>query len=266
MNEKVLKLKKQLAELKKEVEECKNSDALKHYIDTMSVFHNYSLRNCMLIYFQFPNATKVAGFRTWQKLNRFVKKGEHGIHILAPCKSKKVDEQTGDEESLLYFRSVCVFDVSQTSGDNLPEWDISTPEQKIELLDTLIEVVRSANIEVEYVDDLKAYGTSSGGKIQLRNNENTATTFTTLIHEYAHEILHSGQENLNLNREEKEVEAETVSYIVCKHFNIQNSAAKYLATWMKRDDIFNHLERIRTASSQIISKLEPNNGKEETND
>ena len=118
MNEKVQELKNTLKELKEKIQEHKNSEEFKNYLDTMAQFHSYSFYNCLLIATQFPEATRVAGFRTWQRLNRFVKKGEHGIFILAPCKTKKKDEKTDEEIPVLYFRSVCVFDISQTDGQD----------------------------------------------------------------------------------------------------------------------------------------------------
>lgn len=256
MNNKVKELKNTLQELKDKITKQKNSIEFKNYLDTMAQFYSYSLYNCLLIAAQCPEASRVASYRTWQKMNRFVKKGEHGIHILVPCKAKKEENEKELDRVVMYFRSVCVFDIKQTEGEELPKWDISTPDQKIELMENLIQAVQNDNIKIEYVEDLKAYGTSSGGKIQLRKNENPATTFTTLIHEYAHEKLHQGQEQLKLSIEEREVEAETVSYVVCKHLNIKSTADKYLATWLKRDDLFKHLERIRSVSAKIIEKIE----------
>ncbi len=60
------------------------SDALKAYFAAMAKFHQYSFRNLMLIFSQRPEATRVAGFNTWKKQGRWVKKGEKGIVIIAP--------------------------------------------------------------------------------------------------------------------------------------------------------------------------------------
>ena len=61
-----------------------HSETLRNYLAAIGRFHRYSLRNVMLIASQNPAATHVAGFHTWHKLGRFVKKGEKGILILAP--------------------------------------------------------------------------------------------------------------------------------------------------------------------------------------
>ena len=94
------------------------SDELKKYLQTMSKFHKYSLRNIMLIALQKPSATHIAGFHTWKKLERFVKKGENGIVIIAPLVYKKETVENDDNSSNVTeingFKAVYVFDISQT--------------------------------------------------------------------------------------------------------------------------------------------------------
>jgi len=97
--------------------EAGKSEALKTYLATMSRFHRYSWGNLLLIAFQMPSATHVAGFNTWKSLGRFVKKGENGIMILAPIVVKRranndaaAEEPTGTEKALVGFRPVYVWD------------------------------------------------------------------------------------------------------------------------------------------------------------
>ena len=98
-------------------------------------------------------------------------------------------------------------------GDEQPRIAKLTP---LPLVAPPAEVINENNIEVEFTDQIKAYGTSSGGKIQIKSNENEATQFTTLLHEWAHELLeHKGSSQ---SKEEKEIEAETCAYIVCRRF------------------------------------------------
>jgi hypothetical protein len=103
------------------------SEVLVQYLAAMGRFHNYSFGNIMLIARQRPDATKVAGFRTWNSLGRFVNKGERGILILAPMVRRKREEReslpeetVASERQLLGFRAAYVFDVSQTVGNDLP--------------------------------------------------------------------------------------------------------------------------------------------------
>jgi antirestriction protein ArdC len=101
------------------------SEALTAYLKAIGRFHRYSLHNVLLIASQKPNASYVAGFRTWNELGRFVKKGEKGIMILAPIIRRNTqDEEKIPEEisrSIAGFRAAFVFDISQTDGKELPQ-------------------------------------------------------------------------------------------------------------------------------------------------
>jgi len=112
--------------------EAGKSDPLKTYLATMSRFYKYSWGNLLLIAFQMPSATRVAGFHTWKSLRRFVKRGEKGIMILAPIvvnrkSAESAAEQFPEKETALVgFRPVYVWDESQTDGTPLPEFSAVT--------------------------------------------------------------------------------------------------------------------------------------------
>src|SRR5579859_693323 len=76
-----------------------HSEALTGYLKAIGRFHRYSLHNVMLIASQKPNASYIAGFRTWNELGRFVKKGEKGILILAPIVRWKTEIEVDLEET-----------------------------------------------------------------------------------------------------------------------------------------------------------------------
>jgi hypothetical protein len=106
------------------------TEVLEKYLSALARFHDYSFRNMMMIVNQFPEASKVAGFHTWRKLGRWVKKGESGIAILAPMIGRKKDEGESTQsdgsfrvksKSVFGFRAVHVFDISQTEGEELPK-------------------------------------------------------------------------------------------------------------------------------------------------
>src|SRR5437879_5833103 len=107
-------------QLERAVEALAESEGWARWIRTRAAFHKYSLGNTMLIALQQPDATRVAGYRAWQKLGRQVRRGERGITILAP-RTYKVEDDNGNEtgETGLYFRAVRVFDIAQTDGDPL---------------------------------------------------------------------------------------------------------------------------------------------------
>src|SRR6266498_2514207 len=110
-------------QLKAEVVAVQDSDAFKRYLAAQAVFHRYSARNVFLILYQRPEATRVAGYTTWQKLGRQVRRGERGITIFAPAPFKQTttDPATGEvtEEIIPRFKTATVFDLSQTDGEPL---------------------------------------------------------------------------------------------------------------------------------------------------
>ncbi len=115
--------------LAKAVDEVRTSETFRRYLDVQAQFHKYSWHNCLLILSQRPDASQVAGYRTWQKLGRQVPQGERGLMIFAPCPFKReVERDDGETEERdgIYFKPVHVFDVAQTDGEDLPSVDLPT--------------------------------------------------------------------------------------------------------------------------------------------
>lgn len=132
----------------------------------------------------------VAGFDAWKKRGRGVKKGEKGICILAPLIRKKEEEQK--EKEVFAFRAVHVFDVSQTDGEELPEFTRVSGDAD-QWLVKLHAVTSQRGVELSYEDDLGgADGYSKGGSICLLSGQPSAVEFSVLAHELAHEQLHHG--------------------------------------------------------------------------
>ena len=153
------------------------------------------MHNVLLIALQKPNASYVAGFRTWNQLGRFVKKGEKGILILAPIVRRKTDDSDDDEKDssrIAGFRAAYVFDVSQTDGQDLPHIGIVQGDPHAHT-EGLRKFAAAQNIAIEYSEDIApARGTSYGGRIALLPGQSPAEEFSTLVHELAHELLHRG--------------------------------------------------------------------------
>ncbi len=235
------------------------SDELKKYLKTMSIFHHYSFRNVMLIALQKPNATHTSGFHTWKKLGRFVKKGEKGITIIAPLVFKKESVENNDNSSnvseISGFKAVHVFDISQTDGDELPEFARvqGDPTHYQEMLNNFI----SANsITLEYSDSLHAVGCSSGGKITIRSGLTPAEDFSVKVHELAHEFLHHTGEKLS--KTQKETEAEAVAYVVCQSIGLDTNTAfsDYIQLYKgKKETLINSIQRIKDVSGKILQAL-----------
>lgn len=235
------------------------TEELARYLDTMSSFHDYSFGNCMLIARQRPTATLVAGFRSWQKLGRHVKKGEKGICILAPLVGKKDDEEEG-ERAVFGFRAVHVFDVSQTEGEELPEVNQISGEPG-EKLQRLRATATGLGIALSYEEDLGgASGVSKGGSIVLLSGLSPAAEFNTLAHELAHELLHRGEDRKALSKAVRELEAEAVAYVVSKAAGLEN-ALKQSADYIQSYDgdterLARSLERVQKTASLLLGELE----------
>lgn len=207
------------------------SEALTHYLAAMARFHRYSLRNILLIASQKPAATHVAGFRTWNTLGRFVKKGEKGISILAPIMRRRIEplEQDQVDESLMPagFRLVYVFDITQTEGQELPAIARVSGDPR-EYRDRLRRFGDTRGIVVEYSKDIApSLGTSTGGKITLLPGQSPAEEFVTLAHELAHELMHRSEHRNQTSKCVRETEAEAVAFVVSQAIGLETvSAAK----------------------------------------
>ena len=207
------KIEEYVKQLTEETDAVRQSQWFKEYLDAMALFWRYSYRNQLLIFIQKKDATRVAGFRTWNELGRRVKKGEKAIKILAPFTKKiiKKDMQTGEEKeiSFTYFVPVNVFDVSQTNGKDLPKIEIEIQGNDYKpLLEKLVAYCFSKNITVEFkklgINGL--YGYSTGGKIMIDSTQSINTQANTLIHEIAHELIHYTQEGRQFSKQEKEIQ------------------------------------------------------------
>lgn len=249
--------------------EAGKSETLLRFLEFQARFHEYSFRNCLLIAMQNSNATYVAGFQRWKELGRFVKKGEHGIMILAPIlrRSKAEDdgphnpdsEMSEDAKTVCGFRAVYVFDVSQTEGQELPEFSRvdGDPGEKLMLL---AELVRERGIELDYAPNLGgADGRSEGGKITLREGLDAAEEFAVLAHELAHELLHRTERRQETTRRIRELEAESVSFVVSKAVGLDGIArsADYIQLYAgDKELLLASLEHIQRVSVEIIESLE----------
>jgi antirestriction protein ArdC len=237
------------------------SEALTGYLKAIGRFHRYSLNNVLLIALQKPNASYVAGFRTWSQLGRFVKKGEKGILILAPIVRRKAEiEEDRDELSatIAGFRAAYVFDVSQTDGQELPKIAIVQGEPR-EYIARLRSFAETQAIAVEYSDEIvPARGVSSGGKITLLPGQSPAEEFSTLAHELAHELLHRGDRRTTTSQRIRETEAEATAFVVCNAIGLEtgSAASDYIQLWNgDAQTLTESLTYVQKAASQMLSAL-----------
>lgn len=247
-----------LADLARQLDAGK-SDLLTRYLDVMSSFHRYSFGNCLLIARQRPNATLVAGFQAWKKKGRCVKKGEKGICILAPMVRKAEDDEDG-EKRVFGFRSVHVFDVEQTEGDELPDvnrvsGDPGDALEQLQAAAAQLEIVVTEEPELGGAD-----GVSRGGKIALRAGLSPAEAFATLAHELGHELLHRGEDRKTLSKTVKELEAESVAYVVSRAVglgNVLHQSADYIQCHRGDSELLaRSLDRIQKTASRLIELMQ----------
>jgi antirestriction protein ArdC len=257
-------VRQQIQALEAKITAFRTSQEFLDFLKTMCRFHRYSFHNQMMILAQKPDATRIAGFRTWKKLGRYVKRGEKGIMIFVPIICHREDSQDKDdeesqeqpEEEVTYFKTGYVFDISQTEGKPLPQISLAVEDQGAALYDSCLKLADKHGITVDVVSGLKHYGVSKGGAVLLREAANKTAMAATLIHELAHERLHQKKREQTLDKETKELEAETVAYLVCSHFGIDVPSHKYLATWQKKHQIMESLQRISQCSHEMIEELQ----------
>ena len=242
-----------LQELAQATDKARTSEEMLRYLDFCAKFHKYSAGNIWLILLAKPDASYVAGFHKWKKLCRYVMRGETGIPILAPHYWKEEDSE-GNEIERIGFHVAHVFDVSQTDGEPLPEqpnW--KSPEKNLELQKKLIDFAEINGIKVT-IEPIAGdtQGVSMGGSIVLSPEAGTKT----LIHEISHEFLHQVEKN-QLSRAEKEMEAESIAYIVASYLGLRNlNCPNYIALHGGNNEkILTHFNRITTTARKIISAV-----------
>ena len=271
------------------IKELFESEKYMRYLSVMSKFHRYSVNNTMLIYMQKPEATLVAGFNKWKnQFARHVKKGEHGITIIAPTPyKKKIEEMKRDPDThapildadgktvmeekeieIPMFRPVKVFDVSQTDGKPLPEL-ASSLSGTVPHYEAFLEALRrSASVPIEFepmAANTDGYFSPDQQRIAIREGMSEVQTVSATVHEIAHSKLHNRQKMQETaaagdnapdqpkpkDRRTEEVEAESISYAVCQYFGIQTgeNSFGYIASWSKGKE----LKELR-ASLETINK------------
>lgn len=265
-----------------------NSEEYRKLMDTIAKFPRYSINNNILIMLQKPDATLCQSFTGWKEMNRFVKKGEKGIRILAPAPykiEKEQDKMGQDGRPILdqdgepvkevvqinvnAFKPVSTFDISQTEGEPLPQIGVAELDGSVEgyavMLDALKEI-SSVPIAFENIESgAKGYFHQAENRIAIQEGMSEVQTVKTAIHEMAHQKLHSVEAQQlkegKQSRASKEVEAESVAYVVCKHFGINTSdySFSYVAGWSEGKDtpeLKESLQTIRRAASEMISDIE----------
>lgn len=286
-------------------DEAALSSEIRRYLTFFTKFHNYSFYNRILIYIQKPNATKVAGFKKWKdEFSRGVKKGATRIGILAPIMKKikgqfkkdengkvimRVNKRTGKEEPVPLeiftgrWKGVYVFDISDTYaiGDEgeippQPKWygDNEESETAAELVEYLKYAIENMGIKLTSSDSKRGEkGYSAGDHINMSSDVAGVGEASTLVHEFAHELMHWSKTSPFYQHKDDEkdpmrmftrdtalyeLQAESVSYTVLKHFGLPvTHHPTYLALWKaNKDKILANIKLISDVSRFIIDKVD----------
>src|ERR671933_637216 len=233
-----------MQQLEAGVQAIHTSEDFQRYLRTAATFHQYSPNNVLLILSQRPDATRVAGYKTWQSLGRQVKKGEKAIYIFAPRPYRvTTEDETGEEQTRegLTFRSVAVFDISQTEGDPIPTMEAPTltGDAGQETYDALVAfAVREGLTVTNHDPKTKGDDTQSTYNGYYSPSRNLifvkqaapAQMVKTLSHELAH---HLDPELQAVSRAACETVAEATAFVVAAHHNIDTGSYSfpYIATW-----------------------------------
>lgn len=245
-----------------ETDTAKQDETYRAWLQTLSRFYSYSFNNWLLIYTQRPDATRVAGFQTWKSLGRSVKKGERGIRIFAPI-IRKIEEEKNEATELVSrpvgFRSIAVFALEQTDGEPLPEIDSNATEGGEELLPRLEAATVALGIKLVYkAIPGAAEGLSKGGLIEVEETLNTPARCGVIVHELAHELLHK-ENRKETTRQQRELEAESVSFAVLAHYGIHTGSRFYLASYdVTAEMLTASLQTISQAAKRIIRTIDGN--------
>jgi len=238
-----LKQRQVLDILQRGVEGILTSEGYQAYLQTMAKFHHYSFANTLLIHAQNPEATHVAGFRTWQAMNRQVRRGETSIKIFVPFKRKVTDEATGEEDyRLTGFGVGSVFDLVQTDGEPLPEpprvvesTEVNDISREVNKRLSCFLIAEGLVLESKpFLGTARAFWNPGKRQIVIRQDHDVdplnVQKTKTLAHEAAHFLA---EHNSAGDRQDYEVVAESSAYVALSHFGLDtaNYTFGYVATW-----------------------------------
>lgn len=248
------------------------------FLSFQSLFYNYSASNAILIYSQNPEASYVRGFKAWNQLGRYVKKGAKGLAILAPC-IKKVEEFAEPDNKAEYqdeqgkkvtkkvvsgYRVVYVYDIADTDGSDeylpvLVKGLAGNSEAEKEIYERLLAVISKEHTVKEIL------GTASKGSynldthiISVRADLEYLQKIKTLLHEYAHAIDFTMHPEADIQRNRRELIAESVAFVVALRLGLDTSSysMSYIQSWLKdKDELKLIADAVQKVSAHIINQL-----------
>jgi hypothetical protein len=284
------------AALSLEVDRLISGEDWCRYLALQARLHSYSFGNVLLIGAQHreaftegrvtgPEPSMVAGFRTWQALGRSVSRGQRGYAILAPIRLRVEDSSVKDntspavevtgltppERRVLRFRLAHVFDVSQTTGAELPlppnlQLLIGAAPAGLEVC--VRRLIEAEGFTVSPVPDAAAIGGANGQtdwssrRVVIRGDMDEAARVKTLLHEAGHVLLHGDPAGRALPRAVKEVEAESVAFVVASVHGMESGSYSfpYVAGWAGADaarTVAATGTRVAAAAKKVVAATTP---------
>ena len=249
-----------------------------HFLAFQSLFYNYSFRNAMLIYLQNPEASYVKGFKAWNELGRYVKKGAKGLAILAPCYRKvedfkepenKSEYQDSEGEKVIKrvisgFKVTYVFDIADTDGSDeylpvLVKGLAGNSEQEQEIYEKLKAFI-STEHPVQEVTGTASKGSYNlaTGVISVRSDVEYLQKIKTILHEFAHAIDFAMHPEEDISRNRRELIAESVAYVVSMRLGLDTSrySISYIKSWLKdKEELKIVADTVQKVAAKIINSL-----------
>ena len=249
-----------------------------HFLAFQSLFYNYSFRNAMLIYLQNPEASYVKGFKAWNELGRYVKKGAKGLAILAPCYRKvedfkepenKSEYQDSEGEKVIKrvisgFKVTYVYDIADTDGSDeylpvLVKGLAGNSEQEQEIYEKLKAFI-STEHPVQEVTGTASKGSYNlaTGVISVRSDVEYLQKIKTILHEFAHAIDFAMHPEEDISRNRRELIAESVAYVVSMRLGLDTSrySISYIKSWLKdKEELKIVADTVQKVAAKIINSL-----------
>lgn len=278
MNKNQEKIKAALERIDNGLEAINTDEDWIQYLAFLSQFYTYSAGNAMLINLQAPEASYVKGYRAWNQLGRYVKKGSKGIAILAPCFRKTETFKEPDDKSHYQdaegekvtkreiggFRIAYVYDIADTDGsdENLPVLvkGLSGNDEELKVIYEKLHTIISLDHQIEDV-----HGTASKGSynldtrvISIRSDLEYLQKIKTILHEYAHAVDFSMHPKPDVDRNQRELVAESVAFVVSTRLGLDTSkySIGYIKSWLKdKDELKIIANTVQKISHKIINEL-----------
>lgn len=247
------------------------------FLAFQSKFYNYSVGNTMLIYRQNPDASFVKGYRAWNDLARYVKKGSKGIAILAPCVRKakdddkladrtvcKRDTDEKDKKVVAGFRIAYVYDIADTAGSDeflpvLVKGMAGNSDRERDIYEKLRDIVSQEHLvlEVTGMASKGAYNIETG-IISINTDYDYLQRIKTLLHEYAHAVDYAMNPEKDIKKNVRELVAESVAFVVMQYLGFDTSSYSigYIKSWLKdAEELKTVAVTVQKIACRIIDKL-----------